>query len=155
MGGGADLLQILARLVAAFGADQQLGEADDGLQRVVELVGHARNELADRGEPLVVNQLISKQRLVRGVAFDGDEIRQRRRPASVSATMLQVERNVDSSWRRRINVPRHARSLRTAARISSSCERDSSARNSARVMRLTSFASQPSARQNAALAYST
>ena len=61
--------------------------------------------------------------------------------------------------RRLIAAPPHQRPtprLRSRHRRSeaSNCGRDSSARKSAAVMRLTSFASHPSVRQNAAFAYS-
>ena len=36
---------------------QQLGEAEDRLQRVVQLVRHAGDEDADRGQPLLPDQL--------------------------------------------------------------------------------------------------
>ena len=55
MGGGADLFEIATRILPAFGGNQQLGEPDDHLQWVVQLVGHPGDELADRGEPLAVN----------------------------------------------------------------------------------------------------
>ena len=53
---------------------QQLGEADDRLQRVVQLVGDTGYELADGREALAVNQLLAHLRLVCDVPFDTDEM---------------------------------------------------------------------------------
>jgi hypothetical protein len=41
---------------------QELGEAEDGLQRVVQLVGDARDQDADGGEPLLPDDLLLSDR---------------------------------------------------------------------------------------------
>ena len=75
MGREADLFEIARVPLLAFGCNQQVGVADDRLQWVVELVGHARDELPDRGEPLAVNQLVPKLPLLSRVPFNGNEVR--------------------------------------------------------------------------------
>ena len=75
MGREADLFEIATYLRLLFDCNQQIGVADNRLQWVVELVGHARDELPDRGEPLAVNQLVPKLPLVCRVPFNGDKVR--------------------------------------------------------------------------------
>ena len=70
-----DALEIFARFLAPFVIEKQLGEPDHGLERVVELVGDARNELPSRGQALGVYQLIAKLCFTRDVALDRDELR--------------------------------------------------------------------------------
>ncbi len=68
------MLQVGAHVLAPLLGHQQLGEADDRLKRVVQLVRDARNELARRGEPFGMNQLIAKLHIGRDVALDADEV---------------------------------------------------------------------------------
>ena len=54
-----DPLQVAARLLGRIDLFRgQLGETEDGGQRLVQLVGHARGQLAHLGQPVGVAQLI-------------------------------------------------------------------------------------------------
>ena len=55
--------------------EHQLGAADDRLERVVDLVRHAGDELANRREPLAVHELVAQRQILGHVAFDADEVR--------------------------------------------------------------------------------
>ena len=66
---GPHLLEIAAQLGPLLGVDQQLGESENRLQRVVQLVGDARDELPDRRQPLAVNQLAAKPQFFGDVAL--------------------------------------------------------------------------------------
>ena len=86
--------------------DQQLDAADDRLQRVVDLVGDAGDQLADGRQPLAVHQLIAKLQLLGDVALDADEVRDRAALRSCSATTVLDAGKVEPSRRRRRSVPR-------------------------------------------------
>ena len=64
-----------ARLRPVLRADHQLEVAHHALQRVVQLVRDAGDELADRRQPLAVDQLLAQAALLRDVALDRDEVR--------------------------------------------------------------------------------
>ena len=53
-------------------SDQQLTEADDGRQHVVEIVGNAAGEPADRLQLLGLAQLLLEESLLGHVASDGE-----------------------------------------------------------------------------------
>ena len=55
--------------------EHELGAADDRLQRVVDLVRDAGNQLADRREPLAVHELVAQREVFGHVALDADEMR--------------------------------------------------------------------------------
>jgi hypothetical protein len=55
----------------------QLDAADDRLERVVDLVSDARDQLADRRQPFAVHELIAQPQLLADVALDADVVRQR------------------------------------------------------------------------------
>ena len=71
----AHQLEVGDRLLPRFALEQQLGEPHDCLQRVVQLVGDPRDELADGREPLAVNQLLAHLCLVRDVPLHADKMR--------------------------------------------------------------------------------
>ena len=54
--------------------EEQLDAADDRLQRVVDLVSHAGDELANRRQTFAVDQLIAQPELLGDVAFDANEV---------------------------------------------------------------------------------
>ena len=64
-------------LVDAVGlVEHELGAADDRLERVVDLVRDAGNQLADRREPLAVHELVAQRQVFGHVALDADEMRE-------------------------------------------------------------------------------
>ena len=66
----ANLLEILSDRRLEIRADEQLGESHHALQRIVDLVRDAGDELADRRQPLTVNQLLAQPPLLGDVALD-------------------------------------------------------------------------------------
>ena len=52
----------------------QFRAADDRLERIVDLVRDARDQLADRGEPLAVHELVAEPQILGDVALDADEV---------------------------------------------------------------------------------
>src|SRR4030095_14976026 len=56
--------------------EHQFCTADDGLERVVDLVRNTSDQLADSRQPLAVHELIAQLEVIRDVAFDADEMRE-------------------------------------------------------------------------------
>ena len=125
-----NLLEIAPQLGTFFGIDQQLGEAENRLQRVVQLVRDARHELADGRQPLAVNELAAQAKLFGDVALHLHVVRHL--PWSfVSGTIAHAAWNVEPSLRRWTSVPFHAWPFVTFF-ASSSFAIDSSAMTAAR-----------------------
>ena len=91
----------------------QLDAADDRLQRVVDLVRDAGDQLADRRQPLAVHELIAQLQLVGDVALDADEVRDRPSRFRSATTVLDAG-NVVPSLRRWTSVPRQMPFWRTS-----------------------------------------
>ena len=72
---GANLLEVRAHVWARLRVDQQLAESHHRLQRVVDLVRDAGDELPHRRQPLAVNQLFLQPAFLGDVLLHRDDVR--------------------------------------------------------------------------------
>ena len=108
-----DQLEALLRLRLGLGLlEEELRQAEDREQRVVDLVRDAGRELADRGELAALNELLLQAAVVRGVL---DQREQQRRLAVVARD--RARRDLDRARRcRRAGGRRARRSCRLPRR---------------------------------------
>ena len=94
----ADHFEVEPHLRVRPPVQHQLDGADDGLERIVDLVRHAGDQLAHRRQPLAVDELIAERQFVRDVALHADEVRE------ASGRILQPDHGTRGGKRRAVTT---------------------------------------------------